>query len=156
MEIKQTKSIIESLLFINEKPIEMSELLDVLEISKKEIEEAISELTLEYAERYCGISIVQIAGGFQMCSHPDNENWLKKMYQERNKQKLSTASLETLAIIAYKQPVTRIEIESIRGVNVDGVVRKLSDLGLIKIGGRKRWIPGSKHSRMSLLMTNMT
>ena len=59
------------------------------------------------------------------------------MYQERSKQKLSTASLETLAIVAYKQPITRVEIESIRGVNVDGVVRKLSDLGLIKISGRK-------------------
>jgi segregation and condensation protein B len=59
------------------------------------------------------------------------------MYQERSKQKLSTASLETLAIIAYKQPITRVEIESIRGVNVDGVTRKLSDFGLIKIAGRK-------------------
>ena len=72
-----------------------------------------------------------------MCSAPDNETWVKKMYQERSKQKLSTASLETLAVIAYKQPVTRVEIEAIRGVNVDGVARKLSELGLIKIAGRK-------------------
>ena len=59
------------------------------------------------------------------------------MYQERTKQKLSSASLETLAIIAYKQPITRIEIEAIRGVNIDGVVKKLTDTALIKIGGRK-------------------
>jgi segregation and condensation protein B len=72
-----------------------------------------------------------------MCSSPENETWVKKMYQERTKQKLSTAALETLAITAYKQPITRVEIEAIRGVNVDGVVRKLTDLGLIKIGGRK-------------------
>jgi segregation and condensation protein B len=72
-----------------------------------------------------------------MCSSPDNEPWVKKMYRERSKQKLSIASLETLAIIAYKQPITRMEIEAIRGVNIDSVVRKLTELGLIKIGGRK-------------------
>ena len=72
-----------------------------------------------------------------MCSTPDNSPWVKKMYQERNKQKLSIASLETLAIVAYKQPITRIEIEAIRGVKVDAMTRKLSELGLIKIAGKK-------------------
>lgn len=72
-----------------------------------------------------------------MCSSPDNENWVKKMYQERTKQKLSVAALETLAIIAYKQPITRVEVEAIRGVNVDNVAKKLTDSGLIKIGGHK-------------------
>ena len=72
-----------------------------------------------------------------MCSRPESEHWIKKMYQERGKQKLSLPSLETLAIIAYKQPITRMEIESIRGVNIDGVVRHLLDLGLIKTEGRK-------------------
>ncbi len=72
-----------------------------------------------------------------MCSSPENEPWIKKMRQERNKQKLSIASLETLAIIAYKQPITRVEIEAIRGVNVDGVMRKLSETNIIKISGKK-------------------
>ncbi|MCK5492735.1 MAG: SMC-Scp complex subunit ScpB [Candidatus Omnitrophica bacterium] len=138
MQIEKIKSIIESLLFINERPIEMNELKDVLmDINKKEIIEAIERLIFEYTQRKCGICIVKVAGGFQMCSTPDNETWIKRMYQERSKQKLSTACLESLAIISYKQPVTRIEIEAIRGVNVDGVVKKLSDLGLIKIAGRK-------------------
>ena len=75
-----------------------------------------------------------------MCSQPNNESWIKKMYREKNKQKLSVASLETLAIIAYKQPITRLEIESIRGVNVDGVTRHLLKLGLIKTAGRKEVI----------------
>ena len=75
-----------------------------------------------------------------MCSTPQNEAWVKEMYRERGKQKLSNASLETLAIVAYKQPITRMEIEAVRGVNVDGVTKHLVDLGLIKIGGRKEVI----------------
>ncbi|MBU2044419.1 MAG: SMC-Scp complex subunit ScpB [Candidatus Omnitrophica bacterium] len=137
MDNQKIKSILESLLFINERPVEVNELLDVLEVGKKEIEAAASDLIEEYKQRQSGISIVKVAGGYQMCSTPDNEPWVKKMYQERTKQKLSTASLETLAIVAYKQPITRIEVEAIRGVNIDGVVKKLTDAGLIKIGGRK-------------------
>ncbi len=137
MNKTNVKSILEALLFINERPIEVGEFTGVLEISRKEIEKALEELSLEYRERSSGICIVKVAGGYQMCSAPDNETWVKKMYQERSKQKLSTASLETLAVIAYKQPVTRVEIEAIRGVNVDGVARKLSEIGLIKIAGRK-------------------
>jgi len=137
MDKTNVKSILEALLFINERPIEVGEFTEVLEISRKEIEEALGELSLEYRERSSGICIVKVAGGYQMCSAPDNETWVKKMYHERSKQKLSTASLETLAVVAYKQPVTRVEIEAIRGVNVDGVARKLSELGLVKIAGRK-------------------
>lgn len=137
MDNEKTKSILETLLFINERPIETAELTQVLEASRKEIESALDILSIEYQKRNSGICIVKVAGGYQMCSAPDNETWVKKMYQERTKQKLSTAALETMAIIAYKQPITRIEIEGIRGVNVDGVSRKLLDLGLIKIAGRK-------------------
>jgi len=137
MDINQLKSVIESLLFINERPIELTELSEILETNRGEIIPALEELKKDYQQRKSGICIVQVAGGYQMCSTPENETWVKRMYQERNKQKLSTASLETLAIIAYKQPITRVEIEAIRGVNVDGVVKKLGDFGLIKIGGRK-------------------
>ena len=76
-----------------------------------------------------------------MCTSADNELWVKKMYRERGKHKLSVASLETLAIISYKQPITRTEIEAIRGVNIDAVTKHLTDLGLIKIEGRKE-VPG--------------
>ncbi len=137
MDKEKIKSIIESLLFINERPIQLSEISQTLEMKSKEIKIALDELKADYAGRNSGISIVSVAGGFQMCSAPLNEPWIKKMYSSQNKQKLSTASLETLAIIAYKQPITRIEIEQIRGVNVDGVVRKLTELGLIKTAGKK-------------------
>jgi len=133
----QVKSILEALLFINERPLEVNTLAEIIEIEKKEIEFSLAALAKEYKEKESGLCIVKVAGGYQMCSNPENEVWVKKMYQEKNKQKLSIASLETLAIIAYKQPITRIEIETIRGVNVDGVARKLTELGLIKIGGRK-------------------
>ncbi|MDP2924575.1 MAG: SMC-Scp complex subunit ScpB [Candidatus Omnitrophota bacterium] len=135
------KSIIESLLFVNERPMELAELCEIINIEKKEIENALEELITEYGQRNCGICIVKVAGGYQMCSAPANEPWIKEMYRERGKQKLSVASLETLAIIAYKQPITRMEIESIRGVNIDGVAKHLTDLGLIKIEGRKE-VPG--------------
>ena len=135
-EIK-LKSSIESLLFINESPIEVTELAQAVEVSKNEIESALEKLIFEYQQRQSGVCIVKVAGGYQMCSSPDNEFLVKRMYQERNKQKLSMACLETLAIIAYKQPITRVEIEVIRGVNADGVVRKLSELALIKIAGKK-------------------
>lgn len=137
MDKTNVKSVLEALLFINEKPIEVSELAEILAIKRSEIDDILKELSADYMNRSSGICIVKVAGGYQMCSAPENETWVRKMYQERGKQKLSAASLETLAIIAYKQPVTRIEIEAIRGVNVDGVVKKLSELGLIKIAGRK-------------------
>ncbi|MFO8052967.1 MAG: SMC-Scp complex subunit ScpB [Candidatus Omnitrophota bacterium] len=137
MDKEKVKSILESLLFVNEKPIQLSEISRILEIKNKEIKQAVEELKTEYNGRSSGISIVAVAGGYQMCSAPFNEPWIKKMYSHQNKQKLSTASLETLAIIAYKQPITRVEIEQIRGVNVDGVVRKLGELGLIKTAGKK-------------------
>ncbi|MFH1768590.1 MAG: SMC-Scp complex subunit ScpB [Candidatus Omnitrophota bacterium] len=131
------KPILESLLFVNENPLAIAELSFVLDVDKKTIDDAFSQLIQEYQDRGSGMCIVKVAGGYQMCSHPDNEVWIKKMYKEKNKQKLSGASLEALAIIAYKQPTTKIEVESIRGVNVDGVIRHLLKLGLIKTAGRK-------------------
>ncbi len=131
------KSILEALLFVNERPISLSELGEIVDLDKKSVTRIIEELKEEYEQRSSGICIVKVAGGYQMCSHPDNEPWIKKMYHKRNKQKLSIASLETLAIVAYKQPITKMEIELIRGVNIDGVIRHLLKLGLIKTAGRK-------------------
>ena len=137
MDKQQIKSIVESLLFINEKPLEVKELCETLGVSKKDIEKAGDELAAEHNARASGTCVVKVAGGYQMCSAPSNEEWVKKMYRERGKQKLSVAALESLAIVAYKQPITKMEIEAIRGVNVDGVTKNLVDFGLIKIVGRK-------------------
>ena len=140
MENARIKSILESLLFVNERPIDAGELHGVIGVDKKRIEDCLNELVNEYIARNCGICIVQIAGGYQMCTSPVNELWIKKMYQERGKQKLSAAAMETLSIIAYKQPITRIEIEAIRGVNADVVTRNLENMGLVKTAGRKEVI----------------
>lgn len=139
--IMNIKSIIESLLFVNEKPMEVSKLASLLEVSHREIENYIEDLKRDYENRQAGICIVKVGGGYQMCSSPFNEEFVKKMVMEKNKQRLSVAALETLAIIAYKQPVTKMEIESIRGVNVDGVIKLLLERDLIKITGRKD-VPG--------------
>jgi segregation and condensation protein B len=125
------------MLFINESPLETKELAEVLGVSKKDIDVAAGELIKELKDHNAGMCIVKIAGGYQMCSVPENEEWVRKLYRERTKRKLSTAALETLAIIAYKQPITKMEIEAIRGVSADGVTKNLTDAGLIKIGGRK-------------------
>ncbi|MCP4653197.1 MAG: SMC-Scp complex subunit ScpB [Candidatus Omnitrophica bacterium] len=137
----QLKTILESILFVNENPVETSEFVQVLSVDKKKIEKLLIELGQDYKSRASGICVVKVAGGYQMCSSPDNAAWVKKMFRERTKQKMSVAGLETLAIIAYKQPITRMEIEAIRGVNADGVTRNLLSLGLIKTAGRKE-VPG--------------
>ena len=131
------KSVLESLLFVNEKPISIAELSEVVGVDRKEVSRALEEIEQEYKARGAGICIVKVAGGYQMFSHPDNELWVKKMYRYKNRQKLSSPSLETLSIIAYKQPITKMEIEAIRGVNADGVIRHILKLGLIKTAGRK-------------------
>ena len=141
VEPEKIKTIIESLLFANERPLELGELIQVLGIDKKHVEQYCDELVADYTTRVSGMVIVKVAGGYQMCSHPDNEPWLKKMYQYRGKQKLSAAALETLAIIAYKQPITRMEIEAIRGVAADAVVKNLLEYGLVDTAGRKE-VPG--------------
>jgi segregation and condensation protein B len=88
-----------------------------------------------------GISVVEIANGYQMLSSPDCAGYIREFYKTRHKEKLTKPSLETLAIIAYKQPVSRTDVEMIRGVNSDGVVMHLLNKGLIKITGRKE-VPG--------------
>jgi len=135
------KSIIESLLFVSDKPLSLQELAEVLKKDKKEIEKSIKDLAEEYKSKEAGISIIKVAGGYRMCANSSNEEWIKKLYKERNKQKLSRASLETLAIIAYRQPITRLEIEEIRGVDSSGVIHHLLDLELISIRGKKE-VPG--------------
>lgn len=136
----ELKAALEALLFVNERPIEAKELTEILGVNRKKVDQLLAELIQNYLGRDSGICVVQVAGGYQMCSTPKNEIWVKKMYQERNKQKLSIAALETLAIVAYKQPLTKAEIEAIRGVNADGVTKNLTNLGFIKIEGRKEVI----------------
>ncbi len=131
------KSIIESILFVNEKPLPAQEISTALDLERSEVVNAIEELKNDYEKRHAGLCVVKVAGGYQLCSSPDNSSWVRKLYKKKFRRRLSPASLEILAITAYKQPITKLEIESIRGVNCDQVIRSLANLGLIKVKGRK-------------------
>lgn len=131
------KSIIEALIYASPEPVTMKALAKLLESEPAEdIEAAISGLKADY-ERPGGLQLVEVAGGYQIVTKPEFHEWVRRLFHERTTQKLSVAALETLAVIAYRQPVTVPEIGDIRGVNASGVISTLVDRKLIKIVGRK-------------------
>ena len=132
------QKIIETLLFITDRPVKVSRLVDVIEnTNAKEVREAIQHLQDSYTVHGSAIQIMEIAGGYQMCTKPEYGRWVRRLYNEKMTTRLSNAALETLAIIAYKQPLTRAEMEAIRGVDVAGPLEKLLDRGLVRVVGRK-------------------
>jgi segregation and condensation protein B len=136
MDNDQAKRIIEALLFVSDKPISIDALKDVLkEMEPTAIRNIVEELNGEYSSQGRSFSIKEIAGGFQMLTDPLYSRWISALYK-RPPDRLSGPSLETLAIIAYRQPITRTDIETIRGVNVDGVLKTLEDRNLIRTRGR--------------------
>lgn len=133
------KSVIEALLLASEKPLPLEQIRVVLDnLDALETRRLVEELKVEYEQSNRGMRIAEIAGGFQMITAAVFAPFLKKLFKDRNAEKLSKPALETLAIIAYKQPLTRTEIELLRNVNVDGVVKSLVDKNLIRIAGRKK------------------
>ena len=138
---QQLKGTIESLIFISERPISDDEIIGILEgLDKETITLAVQQLKEEYEQRNSGIKLVEVAGGYQMVTSPNYVQFVKKYYKIKHSEKLSMPALESLAIIAYKQPVTKLDIETIRGVNVDGVLKNLLEKGLVRIMGRKEVI----------------
>lgn len=141
LESEDLQKIIETLLFITDRPVKVSRLVDVIEnTNAKEVREAITKLQDMYTVRGSAIQIMEIAGGYQMCTKPEYGRWVRRLYNEKMTTRLSNAALETLAIIAYKQPLTRAEMEAIRGVDVAGPLEKLLDRGLVRVVGRKETI----------------
>ena len=133
------KAVIEALLFASEQPLTLEKIKEVLgNFQTPEIRKLLEELGQEYEKSNRGIRIAQVAGGFQLITSPGLATFLKKLYKGRRVERLSKQALETLAIIAYKQPVDKLEIGSIRNVNIDGVVKSLIDKDLIRIAGRKK------------------
>jgi segregation and condensation protein B len=139
MEEKEHKEIIESLLFVTEGPITIEKIKSVVDLSKGKIKEIISHLQQEYLDNH-SLRIREVAGGYQVVTDPKYAPWLRKLFQKDRKERLTRPALETLAIIAYRQPITRPEIEYLRGVDVDGVVKSLLEKGLIRIAGRKKTV----------------
>ncbi|MBN3039300.1 MAG: SMC-Scp complex subunit ScpB [Candidatus Omnitrophica bacterium] len=142
MEQGQAKKIIEALLISSDKPLSSTEIANVLEeLDAGAVSKLIDDLRNEYSSSGRSFTIIEIAGGYQLATEPAYADWLKKMYTQARAEKLSRPALETLAIIAYRQPITRMEIEDVRGVNIDGVLKKLLEKQLVRISGRKQ-LPG--------------
>ncbi len=141
MERDRLKSILESLLFAAEGPLTVQRINSLIqEFDREEITSVLQELQSEYEIASRGFRLVEVAGGYQMRTPRENAEWVKNLFQGRPA-RMSRATLETLAIIAYKQPITRAEIEAIRGVDVDGVLSTLQERRLVRIVARKD-IPG--------------
>jgi segregation and condensation protein B len=132
----ETHRAIEAILMVADVPVEPSLLAQLLEISPARVEECCAELAAGYEAEDRGFVLARVAGGYRYQSHPDLAPYLERFVLEGQHSRLSPAALETLAIVAYKQPVSRAQIASIRGVNVDAVVRTLAQRGYIAEVGR--------------------
>ena len=138
LDDKELKNIIETLLFITDNPVSVKKISDIVEIKDASlIKKTISELKQAYANSDRAFQIVEIAGGYQTSTKPEYGRWVRKLYKDKLIAKLSAASLETLAIVAYRQPITRAEIEQIRGVDVIAPLETLIEKGLIIVTGKK-------------------
>lgn len=138
--------IIEALIFASDEPLSARQIIDILSsaesggprmrVKEDDLFGYIRELNSEYVKSGKSFRIIQVAGGFQFATMPEFAEWLGRMVKEKAKRKLSAAVLETLSVIAYKQPVTKPEIEAIRGVNADYAIQKLMEREMITIVGR--------------------
>lgn len=129
-------SVIEALLFVSGEPLKLREISNIIEQDMDSTKELVFELQRKYEEEDRGIMLISINDEYQLVSKPQNSDYIQKLLKTNTRQSLSQASLETLAIIAYKQPITRVSIDEIRGVKSDRAVLTLLDKGLIKESGR--------------------
>jgi segregation and condensation protein B len=150
MELKQ---VIEALIFLSQKPLTAKDIRGILNdatdtggafkgVKDAAIAAAIQELKADYESNNRSFTIQEVAGGFRLVTKPEFAPWAKQLAEQRKSSHLSQPALETLAIIAYRQPITRAEIEAVRGVNVDGVMKTLLERNLVTITGRSK-LPGS-------------
>jgi len=134
----ELKPIIEALIFASPDPLTPKALFRLLDGEPREdVERAVDALRADYTQRG-GLQMVEVAGGYQICTRPELHEWVRRLFHEQSKQRLSVQALETLAVIAYKQPITGPEIAQIRGVNTSGVVGTLLERGLAKVVGRRQ------------------
>ncbi|HJR76792.1 MAG TPA: SMC-Scp complex subunit ScpB [Nitrospiraceae bacterium] len=137
-EMRELSGILEALLFMAADPLPMNRIVTLVgAVSKQHVQEALMRLKDEYAREGRGLDLVEIAGGYRLVTKPDYAPWIKRLEKIKAPAKLSRSALESLAIIAYKQPIVRAEIEQIRGVETSGVLRTLLERKLVRIVGRK-------------------
>jgi segregation and condensation protein B len=134
----ELKAILEALIFASPDPLTPKAIYKLLDSEPKEdVQAALAGLKEDY-ERPGGLQLVEVAGGYQIVTRPELHEWVRRLFHERTTQKLTAQALETLAVIAYRQPVTALEITEIRGVNTSGVLNTLLERHFIKIVGRKQ------------------
>ena len=138
MSEETLKSILEAILFAASESISVKQFQAVLpELEARAIRKALDELRADYQEMERSFRLTEIANGYQICTCPQYSEWIQKFYTQHVRVTLSPSALETLAIVAYKQPVTRADVAAIRGVNSDSVLNSLVKKGLVSIAGRK-------------------
>lgn len=138
---RDLKRIIEALLFVSETPLNLAQLCQVLESNERDaVKQAVADLEEEYKQSERAMKIVQVAGGWVFRTHKEMAFWLRKL-KKQQVTRLSKAALETLSVVAYKQPVLKAEIERIRGVEVGGILRTLMEKNLVRVAGRQD-LPG--------------
>ncbi|MBN1518288.1 SMC-Scp complex subunit ScpB [Candidatus Sumerlaeota bacterium] len=131
-------SVLEGLLFTSNEPLSIRRLSKLMPpMSGQEISALLVQLQSEYDQRGCGMQIAEVAGGYQMATRPSINDWILQLHKKGKRPTLSPAALETLAIVAYKQPVTRAEVDAIRGVDSSSLCRQLQEIDLIKVVGHK-------------------
>lgn len=135
------KSAIEALLFVSGDPLTVKDLSNSLEVSPKFVANLLNEMVLEYKDEKRGIKLISINGEYQLVTKAENSDYIQKLLRKNKRQSLSQASLESLAIIAYKQPITRVDIDEIRGVKSESALQRLIEKDLIKEVGRLE-VPG--------------
>ena len=134
----ELKAILEALIFASPEPLSAKAMFKLLDTEPKEdVQAALAALKQDY-DRPGGLQLVEVAGGYQIVTRPDLHEWVRRLFHERTTQKLTVQALETLAVIAYRQPITAAEITDVRGVNTSGVLNTLLERHLIKIVGRKQ------------------
>ncbi len=136
MELKQAESIIEGVLFAAGDAVDIEKLSDILDIDTKSTRAIVTALADKYDREMRGVQIIRLEDSYQMCSRRDYNEYISKLVEPRRSQSLSNAAMEVLAIVAYKQPVTRAVIEQIRGVSCDTLVNKLLEKNFIEEVGR--------------------
>ena len=136
-EVEIDTQALEALFFVSDEPLTTSVIAQALEVERREAEELCERLASRLDDRGAGVVLRNVAGGWRLFTHPDTASEVERFVLSSRQARLTKAALETLAIVAYKQPVTRHQVSSIRGVNSDGVLRALQDKGLIEEAGRE-------------------
>lgn len=136
---------VEAIVMVAEEPVPPGLMAQLIEIPTEQVEAICAQLAQEYRAEGRGFELVRVAGGYQFRSHPDAESYVKRFVVSGQSSRLSSAALETLAIVAYKQPLSRAQVSAIRGVNAEGAMRTLQQRGLVQEVGRD---PGPGQARL--------